>query len=86
MKVVLTYVCSSMYHCVGLLVFRAFLEGCTAVSLCMWVVSLVCSYLVVSPCCVYYNCYHCVSVSRRRMLLISWFWIWLYTCRCPCWC
>jgi len=24
-----------MYHCVGLLVFRAFLEVCTAVSLCM---------------------------------------------------
>ena len=26
-----------------------------------------------SPCCVYYNCYHCVFVSRRKMLLISWF-------------
>jgi len=35
MKVVLTYVCSSMYHCVGLLVFRTFFEACTAVSLCM---------------------------------------------------
>ena len=52
-----------------------FLEGCTAVSLCMCVVSLVCSYLVVSPCCVYYNSYHCVSVSQRRMLLISHFLI-----------
>ena len=28
------------------------------------VVSLLCP-------CVYYNCYHCVSMSRRRMLLIS---------------
>jgi hypothetical protein len=49
-----SYVCSFMYHCVGLLGLRAFLEGCTAVSLCMCVVSLACSYLVVSPCCVYY--------------------------------
>ena len=48
-------VCSSMHHCVGLLGVHALLEGCTAVSLCMCVVSLACSYLVVSPCCVYYN-------------------------------
>jgi len=34
------------------------------------VVSLVWSCMAVSPCCVYYNCYHCVSMSRRRMLLI----------------
>jgi hypothetical protein len=35
MKVVLTCVCSfSVYHCVSLLSFCAFLEGCTAVSLC----------------------------------------------------
>jgi hypothetical protein len=55
MKVALTCVCSSMYHCVGFLGFRVFLQGCTAVSLCMCVVSLACSYLVVSHCCVYYN-------------------------------
>ena len=71
--VVLSCVCSSMYHCVGLLGFRACLEWCTAVSLYMCVVTLACSYLVVSPCCVYYNCYHCVSVSRRKMLLIPLF-------------
>ena len=40
-------VCSSVYPCVGLLGFCAFLEGCTAVSLCMCVVSLACYYLVV---------------------------------------
>ena len=32
-------VCNSVYHCVGLLGFRAFLAGCTAVSLCMCVES-----------------------------------------------
>jgi len=53
--VVLSCVCSSMYHCVGLLGFRACLDGCTAVSLCMCVVSLACSYLVVSPCLVRYQ-------------------------------
>ena len=47
-KVVLTCVCSfSVYHHVSLLSYRAFLEGCTAVSLCMFVVSLACYYLVV---------------------------------------
>ena len=48
MKVVLKCVCSfSVYHCVSLLSFCAFLEGCTAVSLCTCVVSLACYYLVV---------------------------------------
>ena len=42
--------------------------------------------MAVSPCCVFHNCYHCVSTSRRRMLLILGSWIWLYTCRSPCWC
>jgi hypothetical protein len=37
MKVVLTFVCSFIYHCVGLLDLRVFLEGCTAVSyVCVW--------------------------------------------------
>ena len=35
------------------------------------VVSLVCSYMVFSPCCVYYKCYHCMSMSQRKMLLLS---------------
>ena len=44
MKVVLTYVCDPMYHCVGLFVFRAFLEVCIAVSLCMRGISAVILY------------------------------------------
>jgi hypothetical protein len=42
-------VCSfSVYHCVSLLSFPAFLEGYTAMSLCTCVESLACFCLVVS--------------------------------------